>query len=110
MQQKEKTMGGDRIERKYPNIENSTVIKTGWLCAHYTHGQNVPAWLHQTLAHIRQQASKGQLPVVVVPDCEQDERLVVITLKDFLFWSHRCLALNIPMAERSPYTFTSKEE
>lgn len=91
-------------------VEISTPIKAGWLCAHYTHGQDVSTWLHQTLAHVRQQTGQCQLPVVVVSACGREDNLVVMTLGDFLRWSHRRVVLNILTAESSPPRYTDKED
>lgn len=84
------------IEREHPGMVNSTVIETSWLHAQYVHGKDVPAWLHQMLAHIRPQTNKHYLSVVVLPACGREDSLVVMTLGDFLLWSHRHATLNIP--------------
>jgi hypothetical protein len=96
------------IEREQPDIVDSTVIETGSLYAQYVHGKDVPMWLHQMLAHVQQQTGNCQLPVLVVPVCGRDNSLVVMTLRDFLLWSHRCAAFNVSAAESSPYP--SEEE
>ncbi len=103
-------MIAEQSERDHPSIVDSTAIETGWLCAHCVHGKDVPAWLHPILAHVRQQADKCQLPVVVLPTCGRDESLVVMTLQDFLLWSHRRTALIIPATESSPDADTRRIE
>jgi hypothetical protein len=92
------------------HIVDGTVIETGWLCAQYMHGKEVPVWLHQTLAHVRQQTNKHDLRVVMLPACGREDSLVVMTLRDFLLWSHRRARLNGPVAGSSPCIYPSKEE
>ena len=73
-----------------------TMIETGWLCAQYMHGQEMPAWLHQTLAQGRQPIEESHLSVIVLPGSGRDDSLVVMTLHDFLHWSHRRAGLKAP--------------
>lgn len=91
-------------------VVDGTVIGTGWLCAQYAHGKGVPAWLYHMLTHVRQQAGKPCLSVVVAPVCGRDERLVVVTLGDFLLWSHRRAKLNGLVAGSSLRAYPLKEE
>ena len=98
------------MSQAYTWVESSTLIKTGWLCAHYAHGQEVPAWLHQALSHVQQQTDKSCLSAVVLPACGREDSLVVITLGDFLFWSHHRAVFNVSVVKSRPDAYSSKEE
>ncbi len=41
------------------HIVDRTVIEMHWLCAEYTHGKDIPAWLHHMLVYGRQRLASA---------------------------------------------------
>lgn len=92
-----------------PRELNMTNIRTGWLYAQYAHGKNVPPWLHQLLAHVREQAGADRLPIVILSVSSQTENLVVLTLHDFLTWSQREPAVSAASTSSAPCSPARRE-
>ena len=76
-------LGGERSSEQG---KSSPDVTTKWLKVEVKDRQGLPKWITSGLAKSRSHAAPGQLGILIMHEAGNRDRLVVLSLKDFVDW------------------------